>query len=293
MAASNQFYSIKDLYLFKEFTRAAWTDEYKEQPKPFQSKERIKRWSDPSCDPAKVDSQSLRTYLVWDASAQMQREITMTAGDAFEVNLPGKFTWPKYTAAVSVATVLGPDGTKYPFNHRYLLSGQQIETLLAKLNADLGSANLYTAQIVKDDDRYPWRVIWGEETRRQWQLLRLNDLNATKEASLVYEMMVKDGIGAPGAFKETEIPGSHWEVGWISAVPNDEPHNTLPEVAVPMRKLRSDERVVPSPFGDMVYSINDVAQPVTTKDLAEIRSILAQILEAVKAGSKPPFVGGN
>lgn len=289
---ADKFYSIRDLQLFKEFTRATWTAEHGTQPKQFIVKDRIKRWSDPTCNPTLADPQSLRTYLVWDSSAQSQREITMTALEAFEVNLPGKFTWPKYTAAVSVATVIGPDGTKYPFNHRLLLSKEQIDTLLAKLNNDLPSAR-YSAIQTNDDERFPWRVIWGEEARRQWKLVRDGDLNATKEAALVYEMMVSKGIDAPGKFTETQIGGSagHWEVGWTSEVPNDDPHNSLPEVPVPMRKLRIDERVQPSPFGDMVYSINEVDTPASSKDMAELRSLLKEILAELKKSAKPPFVG--
>lgn len=289
---ADQFYSIRDLYLFKEFTRATWTAAHDSQPKPFIVKDRIKRWSDPTA-PALTDPQSARTYLVWDASAQRQREITMTAQEAVEVNLPGNYIWPKYAASVSVATVLGPDGTKYPFNHRYLLSKEQVAVLIDKINGDLSQPGLYTAVQVNDDERFPWRVLWGDEARRQWKLIRSNDLNAVKEAALVYEMLVSKGIGAPGKFSEVYNTGGHWELAWTSEVPNDEPHNTLPEVPVPMRCLRDNERVQPSPFGDMVYSVSDVALPASTKDLAELRTLLVQILDAIKAQARPPFVGGQ
>lgn len=294
-----QFYSIRDLYLFKEYTRATYTAEFTTQPPPFKIGERIKRWFDPSCDPSKpgagpYNPSAIKTYLVWDQAAQRQRSISMTAKEAWEVNLPGRYTYAKYTSPVSVATVIGPDGSKYPFNHRYLLSQAQVDELLAKINSDLGRPGLYTAVEVTDASRFPWRVIWGEEVRRQFALARNNDLNTTKEGALVWEKYVSSGIGAPGKFNEIKLgsaPNELFELGWTSEIPIDEPHNTLPEIPVPMRELRSDERVQQSPFGDMVYSINEVALPATTKDIAGITALLKEILAAIKGPTVPPFVG--
>jgi len=254
---------LNSLKLFPELNRDSYQKLTGTQAPLYNPALQIKPWLDPSAlggDPA-----ATMAYTYFDATAGMLATMTLARSVAAVVNLPGAFTYPVYTIAPTVATIVnGMTGAATGINAAYICEEKDARALAA----ELGGSVIQTPQ-----SGWPYRDEWSTETRRQW-LVVVN--GATRNAAQLIAQKNRQGVGAPG----------HWVIGqgeptWVTEIPTAEVKDLRPWVPTPIRSLQPDERLEVTPFGAYVLTGTEDAPAAggsfTDDDRATLKAIAQKV----------------
>ena len=220
---------ITELYLFPRLTRAEYLKAHGTQAPPWDKTRRIQRWFDPSANPD-ADALAVRQYGVFDPAVGRFRTMQVLEREAATPNLPGSFDYPKHrvfpTRAVLRSTF---DGSEHPLNPAYLCEEAEALALAAELGLPLSAVR-------PTQFGGPWQFVWNGESRRLWVI---EWKGGTHQASSLLSGKYRAGVGAPGRW---DLSGA--EPVWVSEVPTDTGEmDPRPEVEMPMRPLRADEKL--------------------------------------------------
>ncbi len=235
-------YGVEKLFTSPRLTRATYQQIYGEQAPAYDPKKQIKRWFftdvlEGSADPAN----ELCEIQVWDGTKKAIRKIAMTKEDAATPNLPGVIVWPKYANPTPTpAIVVGPEGDRITLNGASLVDLTLAKTVVAEINAQLGTR--FT--LVAAGDPWPWKIVWGVESRR-----RMNISNGSQDfdAAAILVDRFERGVGSPGQWSL----GSDGGPVFVPGLPIDGEQDVRPEVPMPCRSLLSNEHFETVTFGGM------------------------------------------
>lgn len=220
------------------WTRALYYARTGQQAPPRDTGRQIKRWADSSV--AHLPAGQLVSYKVLrtDESGKLAvMGMTITAGEAAAFNLPGVYTYPRYTIEPTKALVVSPDGQTTPLSPAYLTTEDEAKKLAAEIGSTAPTENKPTGAF---SDYFP-----PEEPRRAWVTIWKG---AELQCSIYVAMKYANGIGAPG----------HWNLdgpapAWVSEVNKTGAMDTRPEVLIPVRALKANEEIRCTPFGCLVF----------------------------------------
>lgn len=274
-----QRYSIEKLYLTPRLTRESYLQMFGEEASFYNPARRPKRWFltdilDGSEDPAN----ELVQYQVWDPVKKAIVSIVMTKLEAATPNIPGEVKFQEYVnSEITVAQMVGPtvEGAEgvIPLNGKTLADPTLAEYIAKEIEKDTGVK--YKVQL--NPDPWPWKIVYGSETRRSLSLVRGNEIYS---AAMLLEQRFRNGLKYPGKWKIDSVAGPVFYPDTIYTGLDD----TRPEVPVPVRPLYPNERIETTPFGSTVVRI-DLSQnepaPGTGSLTAAQDKMLKQISEDV------------
>lgn len=154
--------------------------------------------------------------------------------------------WPKYeNPETTSAKLYGPTGDAgdgySPMNGRWLVNPTMAKSVLDEINKAL---NL-TGTMSYPPDPWPWKVVWGSETRRN---INFEFGSEVMNAATVLEERFKNGIGSPGQW----VKGSSGQPQFVPDNPPTGEADLRPEIPMVVRPLLPNERVDCNPFGCVV-----------------------------------------
>jgi hypothetical protein len=264
-------YQISTLDLFPVYAaRAAFQQSTGQQAPPFDPSQPLKGWTDPSPNG--------QPYSIFDSTAAATgyvSQITLTAAQATQLNLPGVYNYPAYVSAPTDATEVGPYGPLGPASPDQMCLQADAQAIANQI------APLYPGQAIAvvQENSGLFHYVYGLDPRRQWYI---QVGNQALNAQTLIEARNAHGVGAPG----------HWSVTsagliWIY----DQPVTVAPAnavtIPVPIRPLLPNEQIVHLPgslfnqAGSWVVERTDLPQtpqPETDdQQFADVKTMLAAI----------------
>jgi hypothetical protein len=235
-------YPIDTIFLFTRLTRPIYKDLFGEEAPPYDPSKPIKRWGDttklvnsdgtPVADP----ENELCAYNVWDEVKGAVIKKVMTNADAAAVNLPGIKVYPKWdNPATSAAVLVDPVGSSQ-INGTTLISWEDALKIQKEITTQLNLNATIVEQDLNSDGFY--KVIWGSETRRSYNLIIAGK-----------DPMNMGALGKSRWAAGYDVPGK-WvlnNVGYpsfVADVQTDGMQDPRPEVPFPVRNLYSNEKIV-------------------------------------------------
>ncbi len=268
------FYSIRELALFKTFTRDSYREAFGVEAPPFDPSRVIKTWFDSTADTSAPDNVAVYNTLARNDQNKWEfRQLVMPASEAATVNLPGQVTYPPYVVQPTAATRGGGGITAL-----YLSLESDARALMEELDGtnlgDEGATAVFPVH-------YP-----PEEPRRLWYFQFRG--KAVNVGALLYNRN-KNGVGAPGK----------WD--FSSGVPEwtpDPPPPTgigdkRPSREMPMRALLPNEQLQVGLMGvgiartDLADKLKEAAGQFTEQDRATLQMIYQMLAQLTgdKAGA--------
>ena len=260
-------YPVDALALFQTFTRGSYLAAFGVQAPAWNPLWPTKSWFDSTVDAA---SSAQLSYTVFATSTASFQQLSLSSAEAASVNLPGAVSYPPYLVAPTTATRGGP-----AVDPRWL----SLQADAAALMAQLGGSKLVDGGVA-DTPLMP--VVYPpSELRRMWEFaLGGVPLNA----GLLLAAQNAKGVGAPGQWN-LSVPS---DPAWVAAAAPTGLNDTRLPVAMPLRGLLPNERLMPSPLGLGGATVlrTDFARTPSDGYTAADRALLRQIYEAVlKLGS--------
>lgn len=233
---------IANLNLAKVYTVDSYKDEFGSLP-PFDSKLKTKRWITPVglAVPYTFFDRTTRTFQKWTKGLETTR-----------VNIPQPIIYGEYNIIPTRAIFSDPLGT--PVNPIMLSSLEEA----IKLSDEIGLAD----PIENTFSSYP--IIWNDEKRRIWNIASFN-------AGLLLKRRYSHGFNRPGLWEFQDNGQPIWKPDPIPEI-----DITVPEIPVPCRELRNNERLVNTPMGSFFekFEIED-----TELEKGEYEEILERLNE--------------
>jgi len=264
-------YQISTLYQFPLYaTRAAYQQATGQQAPPFDATQPVKGWADPA--------PTGQPYLVFDSTAAVTgyvSQMTLTAAQAAQINLPGTYNYPAYVSAPTDAQEVwpyGPVGQASPDQVCLQADAQRIANQIAPLYPG------QTISVVQENGGI-FHYVFGLDPRRQWYI---QIGNTALLAQALIEAQNSHGVGAPG----------HWALSsgalnWIYDPPVTVAPANAATLPAPIRPLLPNEQIVHLPGslfnqqGSWVVERTDLpqaAQPESEdQQFAEVKAMLAAI----------------
>lgn len=228
---ATEIYPVSKLELFPRHTRATYQESFGSQAPAWDPARRIKRWFDTSVlegftgDPA----HEVAVYDVLDPAAPGgTRRMVLTLAEAAAPNLPGKVVYPKHVVRPTEAVLLAT-GIEQSVAPESLSEYAEAVALASELGLDL---NAVSESVLSGE----FTIRWGKETRRHWVI---EYRGSQVVAAALLRQKYQNGVGAPGHWDLT--PNTPW---WVPANPPAGETDLRPEVAMPVRKLLPDEKLV-------------------------------------------------
>ena len=230
-------------------TRAIYTANVGEQAPIWNKEFVIKRWADHTVKDRLPTVEYRYLHLVADGTNVGVAENVITVGEAITVNLPGKYTWAKWTPEIVQGYISSPDGTRTAIRPQFVSTRDQAEEIMKDLGA---------VEIIERTFAGPFKLIYDmRETRRIWSV-KLRG-GGSKEGTwnnvgLLFKMKYRQGVGAPGEWIRTAT-----EPNWVSKkseAPDE--YDLRPEVPIPIRALRDNETAKLG-FGGIITIFKDGA----------------------------------
>lgn len=248
--------NISELHIFDRLTRPIFRQKFGSDAPPYDPANPIKRWTDPSPPVNPV-------YRTVDANGQFV-EFALTAEEARAVNLPGVVVYPKYEVAPTPARVIDYAGRESPLNPEHLSHRHEADAIAA----DLG----LTASAVREIALAgAFGFVWNGEQRRVW-LIDLPD--GPHNVGALLAMKNRNGVGSPGKWEVTP-EGPQWHTTVVENTVID----PRPEVPMPMRELRPDEKLRQTFAG---WVIVDAGTMTDREMLEDIHRILVEMSSGAK-----------
>ncbi len=251
--------------------RDAYQKAYGEQAPPFDPAQPVKRWR------VTDGGTQFRYYVPSGDASQPLRQLVldMTAAQAATVNLPGAFEYPVRVVPASGAYIIDALGQKQYIN----AAGLATETEAKEYSRQLERAGWNPGPILTSEQSGPVQIQFEpNEERRYWHI-------KTEAGTFSVGLLAKDrstrGVGSPGRWSK---PGETASPIWFSEVNVATTFSVFPEVPLPMRTLRADERVEASPFGVRIYPNAGGSGDGSTREIFLISGKLDKVLGAMGLG---------
>jgi hypothetical protein len=275
-------YQLSTLDLFPVYaSRAAYQQATGNQAPPFDPSRAPQYWE---CQ-SQAGKSGTVTYLIvdtTDAATGYLGQLTITAAAAASVNLPGIYTYTPYVSALTDAIVVGPFGfvgTASPDAVCLQADAQAVANAIAPLYPGL-------TPTVAQGNSGVYHYIYGVDPRRVW-FIQIG--THTYLAQGLIEAQYSHGIGYPGAFQLQNNA-----LIWVAGTPVTQPPANEQAVAVPIRQLLPNEKIVEVPpsnplFGQpsLMVERTDLPQPAVpeteAQQLADLKATLAAIQAALNA----------
>ena len=219
-------YAVEALALFKTFTRDSYLTALGVQAAAWDPSRSSKFWFDSSVDPT---SSTPVSYNVFNASAASFVQLSLPASVAATVNLPGALSYAPYVIAPTTANRSGA-----PITPQWLSLQADAIQLMTQFG---GSGLMDIGAIGTNPVLYP-----ATESRRMWTF---TVAGTPLNAGMLLAAQNFAGVGAPGHWSFAS-PGNP---SWVSTPAPTVLDDTRAAVAVPVRALLANEKLVPSPFG--------------------------------------------
>lgn len=219
-------YPVSALSLFQDYTRDGYLVAFGVQAPAWSPARAAKYWFDSTVDSA---SSAPVSYSVFDAASATFQTLTLSASEAATVNLPGAVSYAPDVIAPTAANRSGA-----PVTPQWL----SLQADAAQLMTQLGGSGLMDVGAIGTNPVvYP-----ASEPRRMWTFT-LNGTPLNVGMLLVSQNL--EGIGAPG----------HWDLSkpgnpiWVSTPAPTGLDDTRAAIAMPVRSLLANEKLMPSPLG--------------------------------------------
>lgn len=264
-------YQISTLNLFPAYaTRAAYQQATGQQAPPFDPSQPLKGWSDPA--------PSGQPYLVFDSTAAATgyvSQMTLTAEQASQLNLPGVYNYPVYVSPPTDAVEAGPYGPVGPASPDAVCLQTEAQAIANQI------APLFPGQTVSvlQQNSGLFHYVYGSDPRRLWYV---QVGNAAFVAQTLIEARNGHGAGAPGHWTLTSAG-----LNWIYDPPVTAAPAGAVTIPVPIRALLPNEQIVHLPgslfnqAGSWVVERNDLPQsqqPETVdQQFADVKAMLTAI----------------
>ena len=219
-------YPVDALALFKTFTRDTYLSTFGVQAPAWDPARPPKFWFDSSVDATSFGSVS---YTVFRASGARFEPLALAASEAASINLPGALSYAPYVIAPTSANRAGA-----PITPQWLSLQAEAIHLMTQFG---GSGLMDVGAIGTNPVLYP-----ASENRRMWTF---TVAGTPLNAGMLLAAQNAAGVGAPGQWNLAS-PGNPV---WISTPAPTGLDDTRPAVALPVRALLPNEKLVPSPFG--------------------------------------------
>lgn len=217
-----QTYGVSELALFPTYTRDTYLTKFGVQAPPFDSALAPKAWLDTTALVGRTET-DLVTYNV--LVNNTFTTISIPASDAATVNLTGRYDYPAYspasTVAVSNGTAVSPST---------IIAESDVKTLVTEL-ITAGYTNCTYAQ----DETIS--TTWGTETRRRFIITVAEGVGC--DAALLLADKYTAGVGAPGHWVMIAGSAPIWVVD-----AQDDGSTAGTATPVPVRLLLSNETLV-------------------------------------------------
>jgi hypothetical protein len=270
-------YQISLLDLFPVYaTRAAYQQATGQQAPPFDPSQPLKGWADPA--------PSGQPYLVFDPTAVVTGyvgQMTLTAAEAAQLNLPGVYNYPAYVSPPTDAVEVGPYGLLGPASPDQVCLQAGAQAIANQI------APLYPGQAVSvvQENTGLFHYVYGLDPRRQWYI---QIGNAGFNAQALIEAQNGHGTGAPGQWSLTSAG-----LNWVSNAPVTVAPVTAVAIPVSIRPLLPNEQIVHLPgslfnqAGSWVVERTDLPQPqqpeTDDQQFADVKAMLVAIQGALNA----------
>jgi hypothetical protein len=230
---------ITTLYKFPVFdNRDAFRAVTGQEAPPFDPSQPIKQWLDPAA--LSLDSNASVVYKVWNGDVNKPElvPLTMNAGFAAKLNLPGAPKYPPYVVAPTGAAQYSTISDKLPVN--------PVNPALLSLRSDADRLAAVSGAAVEDGSRLnPYFEIRypADEQRRAW-LIRNRQGKIELPGCYVGYILAQqnaNGVGAPGHWDQAALV--NWEYVWVPDKLVTEPPPNAKTMPVPCRDLQEGERL--------------------------------------------------
>ena len=263
-------YTTDALALFKTYTRNSYLAEFGVQAPAWDPARPAKNWFDSAANASAPESPRAYTIAGQDQSGNWGfQPMTLTAGDAATVNLPGAVVYPPYQPASTQAT-----RARQSINPVYMVLQADAEAVMAEVG---GNGLFDEGAIAKNPVSYPAVNYPMDEPRRMWAF---QVKGQQYYAGLLLASKYALGVGWPG----------HWDFShgyplWVSGAPAPtgvmDPRSPVP---MPVRALLPNERLQAGPMGiGVLVARTDLAPAPAGAGgfTADDRNTLRRILEIV------------
>jgi hypothetical protein len=235
------WYPLSALWLFDRHNRHTYYEATHQQAPPWDRSKQIKRWAMEL--PEDLDEAKVLTFTVWDYRTGTFRPYALSVNDARQINLPGKYLYPKYAVRPTPAVMVGA-GTENPIRPGTLSTSDDAQFMLEEINSG-GNARQQT-----EFSEGPFTVDWRGEERRIW-LLDFVGHSHPYNVGLLLKSRHNQGLWAPGKWTllDEQGGGPHW----MSYCQDYGPQDPRPEIPMPCRQLFRVERIFRNPFKTVVF----------------------------------------
>lgn len=267
-------YGVVALQKFPRLSRAIYLANVGEQASRWNKDLVIKRWADHTVVDRPPTDDYRYIYLASDGTRVIIKEAVISIGEAMSVNLPGKYSWPKWKPELVQGYVSAPDGSRTAINPSFVSTIDQAEALMRELDG---------VEVLERTFAGPFKIIYDMREKRRLYSVKLRG-TANKEGDwnsvgLLLKMKYRNGVGAPGEWTATAT-----EPRWIpkkSKVPDE--YDPRPEVPIPIRALLPNESARLGFAGVItIFQDADSGEPVDQDAiLARIDKTTQQILKKV------------
>lgn len=267
-------YGVVALQKFPRLSRAIYLANVGDQAPRWNKALVIKRWADHTVVDRPPTDDYRYSYLASDGTRVSVKEAVISIGEAMSVNLPGKYSWPKWEPELVQGYVSAPDGSRTAINPSFVSTIDQAEVIMRELEG---------VEVLERTFAGPFKIIYDMREERRLYSVKLrgtaNREGTWNSVGLLLKKRYRDGVGAPGEWTATAT-----EPRWIpkkSEVPDE--YDPRPEVPIPIRALLSNETARLG-FASVITIFKDAVSggPVDVDDvLSRVDKTTQQILKKV------------
>jgi len=269
-------YGVVELQKLPRLNRAIYALNVGEEAPRWNKDLVIKRWADFTVKDEPLTNEYRYIYLASDGIKAVVKENVISIGEAISVNLPGKYSWPKWDPAPVMGHVLAPDGSQTAISRWFVSTRAQAETLRVEFDA---------VRIAENSLAGPFRMIYDRsEDRRIWNIKLRGTANKEGDwnsVGLHLRQKFRQGVGAPGEWTATAT-APRW-VPKKSDTPDE--FDARPEIPIPIRALLPNETAKLGLSGVIMIMKDAASGGVVDQDavLARVDKTTQQILREVSA----------
>lgn len=242
------------LNVFPTYDRAGYFKQFKVHAPKFDPTKRVKTWFDPN--PKELNTYT--TLKIGNLGQPIYEEFTMTAEEAASVNLPGPY--PAYDPKPELgmtATLEGPFG----YDNKPVDAGK----ISHRAEADEFAAQ-FGMTVISVADAFPMIKFKGGNDQWNWWMV-VDGVYKWTAADFI-DLKRAKGVGFPGKFVKS-AEGIIRFVETVSPV-------SLSEAPMPVRKLKSDEKLTVPPMGNP-FIVVGASDPMPGSGAIDVAPIVARI----------------
>lgn len=232
---TDQSYGLDQLDLFSKFTRDTYLAAFGEQAPPFDATKQPKYWFDSSV-PVNDMAYTINGVfpITWKDNGNGTADkasILINNRTASAVNIPGHYNYPKADPPKASGVFMQAGSAKQYIDASLLATMDQAKKLIADAEA-AGIDMDDTPQVV--DYAIPYNLQFEQDEVRQVITVSPKGGYANNVGQLLKQQSA-NGVGYPGLWAS-----SNGSLVWRPSTPTET--NSFPEIPVPQRDLKSNER---------------------------------------------------